>query len=114
VRRPYLPNEVDAIAAYSLELDRCYYLPLHALQRRSMIQLRLAPAANNQRHGILWASDFDFAATLSSDRGAIAQLGERLAGSQKVAGSSPAGSTPAPPTGVEASVGAAYSGKAAT
>ena len=36
--------------------------------------------------------DFEFDATLGP-RGAIAQLGERLAGSQKVAGSSPAGST---------------------
>jgi hypothetical protein len=42
--------------------------------------------------GVNWAKDFEFDATLGP-RGAIAQLGERLAGSQKVAGSSPAGST---------------------
>ena len=33
-------------------------------------------------------------ATIRADQGAVAQLGERLAGSQKVTGSSPVGSTP--------------------
>ena len=40
-----------------------------------------------------WADDFDFERLDWAGPGAIAQLGERLAGSQKVAGSSPAGST---------------------
>jgi hypothetical protein len=47
----------------------------------------------NQSSGIRWAQDFDFAAKLGRQRGAIAQLGERLHGMQEVAGSSPAGST---------------------
>jgi hypothetical protein len=64
VRRPYTADEVDAIAAYSLELDRCYYLPIDVVQRRSMVHLRLVPAGNNQRRGVLWAADFEFAATL--------------------------------------------------
>jgi hypothetical protein len=53
---------------------------------------RPRPPKNNQRAGIHWAKDFEFAATLGRSQGAIAQLGERLLGMQKVAGSSPAGS----------------------
>jgi hypothetical protein len=92
-RRFYTAEEIDAFAAYCAELDRCYFLPFELFPRRSQIHLRLSPARNNQRAGIHWASDFEFSATLAP-YGAIAQLGERLSGTQKVAGSSPAGSTP--------------------
>jgi hypothetical protein len=91
-KRGYTPDEIDAIAAYSIDLDRCYFLPLNEIWRQS-IQLRLAPTANNQRLKINWAADYDFAAKLARPQGAIAQLGERLRGTQEVAGSSPAGST---------------------
>ena len=47
----------------------------------------LAPSRNAQRACINLASDFEF-------QGAIAQLGERSAGSRKVGGSSPPSSTP--------------------
>ena len=91
VSRRYTQNEIDAFAAYCADTDRCYYLPIEAFPRRA-IQLRLAPTRNNRALGVNWARDYEFAATLPTP-GAIAQLGERLAGSQKVAGSSPAGST---------------------
>ena len=42
--------------------------------------------------GLNWAEDFEFGATLARF-GAVAQLGERDAGSVEAAGSSPAGST---------------------
>jgi hypothetical protein len=93
VRRPYAEGEVDAFAAYCPEVDRCYFLPFTTFPRRSQIQLRLVHSRNNQRIGINWAEDFEFGATLGHVPGAIAQLGERLDGIQKVAGSSPAGST---------------------
>jgi PD-(D/E)XK nuclease superfamily protein len=92
VVRSYTTDEIDAIAAYCADLDRCYYIPFDRFPRRRGFHLRLTPARNNQQRGILWADDFDFAATLGRDHGAIAQLGERLDGIQKVAGSSPAGS----------------------
>jgi PD-(D/E)XK endonuclease len=91
-RRRYASREIDAIAAYCPDNERCYYLPIDWIGDRRQILLRLAPAHNNQRRGIHWAKDFEFAATLNR-YGAIAQLGERLDGIQKVAGSSPAGST---------------------
>jgi PD-(D/E)XK endonuclease len=92
-KRPYTPDEIDAIAAYSIELDRCYFLSLDEIYRQASILLRLAPTENNQRLKINWASDYEFEARLGRPQGAVAQLGERLTGSQKGTGSSPVGST---------------------
>jgi PD-(D/E)XK endonuclease len=92
IRRPYTAAEVDAIAAYNLELDRCFLIPIARVEGRPAIALRLSPCLNNQKRRINWADDFDFAATLVAQNGAIAQLGERVSGRDEVAGSSPAGS----------------------
>jgi hypothetical protein len=81
-KRLYTPEEIDAFAAYSADTGKCYYLPLAKIGVRSHIQLRLEPTKNNQRFGVHWAEDFEFAATLAQPQGAVAQLGERLAGSQ--------------------------------
>jgi PD-(D/E)XK nuclease superfamily protein len=80
-RRTYSAEEVDAIAAYSLELDRCFLIPIALVADRPSIGLRVEPSRNNQRQRINWADDFDLAATLRRLRGAVAQLGERRAGS---------------------------------
>jgi hypothetical protein len=93
IHRSYEVGEIDAIAAYCAELGRCYLLPLEMSIGRATVQLRLAPSRNNQRLRINWARDFEFGATLQRLYGPIAQLGERLSGTQKVAGSIPAGST---------------------
>ena len=66
VRRFYPPDEIDAFAAYCLDVDRCYSLPVGRFPRRSAIQLRLEPSRNNQRAGVNWASEFEFGATLSN------------------------------------------------
>jgi hypothetical protein len=93
VRRLYSSDEIDAFAAYCAPVDRCFFIPIEEVGGRSAVQLRLHPARNNQRRGIHWANDFDFPAKLHPRiSGAIAQLGERLAGSQKGTGSSPVGS----------------------
>jgi PD-(D/E)XK nuclease superfamily protein len=81
IQRLYSPVEVDAFAAYCAELDRCYFLPIEPFASRLGIQLRLAPARNNQQERINWAEAYEFDATLAQF-GAVAQLGERLAGSQ--------------------------------
>jgi PD-(D/E)XK endonuclease len=83
--RTYAPDEVDAVAAYCLELKRCFYVPIAKIAGRRGFQLRLGPALNNQSKGVNWAATYDF--------GAIAQLGERPAGSRKVGGSNPPSST---------------------
>jgi prevent-host-death family protein len=87
VRRPYTEKEIDAVAVYCGELDRCYLLPGALVAGRRGIQLRLVPPKSSQRACINLAADFEFA-------GAIAQLGERLHGMQEAGGSSPPSSTP--------------------
>lgn len=87
VRSTYSASEVDAVAAYCEELDRSFLVPIRLVDGRRALHLRLGPPRNGQRACLNWAADFEF-------DGAIAQLGERLRGTQEVAGSSPASSTP--------------------
>ncbi len=87
IRKPYTADEVDAIAAYCSELDRCYLLPIDVVGGSRQITLRLNPTRNGQRACLHWAVDYELS-------GAIAQLGERLHGMQEVVGSSPTSSTP--------------------
>jgi prevent-host-death family protein len=89
-RRYYSVDEIDLLAVYCGDLDRCYLLPSTLAAGRRSIQLRVTPAKNGQRACLNHAVDFEFA-------GAIAQLEERLRGTQEAAGSSPASSTPSPP-----------------
>jgi hypothetical protein len=81
VQTTYSADEIDGIAAYCDDLDRCYFLPITLAAGRRGFHLRLAPAANNQLLAIHWARDYEF--------GAIAQLGERHTGSVEAGGSSP-------------------------
>jgi hypothetical protein len=88
----YSDDEVDAIAAYCSELDRCFLLPIKLASRHPVLSLRTTPTINNQRRRINWADNFDFAARLGGHQGAVAQLGERMPGRHEVTGSSPVGS----------------------
>ena len=85
IRTTYDASEVDAIAAYSPDTGRCYFLPIGEVAGRHVVHLRLRPAANNQRVAIKYAAQYEF--------GAIAQLGERRHGMPEVEGSSPSSST---------------------
>jgi prevent-host-death family protein len=86
----YSEDEIDLLAVYCGGLDRCYLLPSALVANRRQIFLRLTSARNGQRACINLAGDFEFA-------GAIAQLEERLRGTQEAVGSSPTSSTsPAP------------------
>jgi len=89
VQNPYTPDEIDLVAVYAGEVDRCYLLPSGLACGRTSVYLRLVPPKNCQRACINLASDFEFA-------GAIAQLEERRRGTPKAAGSSPASSTSSP------------------
>lgn len=64
IRGNYSPDEVDAIGAYCLDVDRCYLIPISYVANRPSIAIRLAPTRNNQARRINWAKDFEFAATL--------------------------------------------------
>ncbi|MFL5969288.1 MAG: group I intron-associated PD-(D/E)XK endonuclease [Gaiellaceae bacterium] len=80
LRQYYSPEEIDAYAAYCPEGERCYLLPIAEFPNRIAIHLRMAPPKNNQNLRINWAENYEFAATLGRS-GAVAQLGERRAGS---------------------------------
>ena len=86
VRSTYTAEEVDLFGIYAGELDRCFLLPASVCAGKHELYLRLTPARNGQKSCITLADEFDFA-------GAIAQLGERSAGSRKVVGSNPTSST---------------------
>jgi PD-(D/E)XK endonuclease len=81
----YTAGEIDGIAAYCAELNRCLFLPIDEFERRTFAHVRLGPARNGQVIGVKMADDYPL--------GAVAQLGERSAGSRKVRGSSPLSST---------------------
>lgn len=90
VRTTYDEDEIDLVAAYCGDLQRCYLLPQHLVVRRREIWLRLRPPGNAQRACINLAADFEFP-------GAVAQLEERVAGSDEARGSSPLSSTSTSP-----------------
>jgi hypothetical protein len=81
----YSSADVDAVAAYCADLERCYYIPIDLVAGQFQFDLRLSPPRNRQRASIHFASSYEL--------GAIAQWEERLRGTQEVAGSSPASST---------------------
>jgi hypothetical protein len=85
----YDGSQIDFFGVYCGELDRCFLVPIAVAAGQHQLHLRLTPTRNGQRSCITLADEFSF-------DGAIAQLGERLRGTQEVAGSSPASSTPSP------------------
>ena len=87
VKATYDAKEVDAIGVYCESLDRCYLLPIARVAGQTMVNLRIGPAQTSQRAALPWATQCEFP-------GAVAQLEERVAGSDEVRGSSPLSSTP--------------------
>ena len=67
LRGTYSEKEIELIAVYCGELDRCYLLPISLVAGKYAIHLRLTPARNGQRACINLADDFEF-------EGAVAQL----------------------------------------
>jgi prevent-host-death family protein len=86
VRKTYDAHEIDLVAVYCEDLDRCYVLPPSMFVARRGIHLRVDPTLNGQRASLNLASQYEFL-------GAVAQLGERRGGTAKVTGSSPVSST---------------------
>ena len=64
----YSAAEIDAIAVYCGDLDRCYLLPVDLVAGRRSVHLRLAAAKNGQRACLHWAAEYELP-------GAVAQLG---------------------------------------
>lgn len=68
-RRAYAMGEIDALAAYCPELDRCFYLSTDQVATRLQFSLRIAPSRNNQASGVNWADDFAFEGLQSAPLG---------------------------------------------
>ena len=68
VRGSYTADEIDAFAAYRLDVDQCFLLPIARFAGYSAIQLRLGPTRNNQNAGVNWADDYDLARLHLGDR----------------------------------------------
>jgi prevent-host-death family protein len=67
VYNSYTADEIDAVAVYCSELDRCYLLPAELVVGRRAIYLRVEPTKNAQRAALNWATEYEL--------GAVAQLG---------------------------------------
>ena len=85
VRTTYDESTIDAVAIWCDPLASAYVLPITEVSGMSTVQLRIRPTANSQALRVRYASTYLL--------GAVAQLGERSAGSRKVRGSSPLSST---------------------
>ncbi len=85
----YSASEVDAFGIYCEQTNGCYLVPIDRTDGCGTFTMRLRPARNGQRASVRFAADYEF-------QGAVAQLGERLSGTQKVVGSSPISSTSEP------------------
>jgi hypothetical protein len=66
-RSTYSAEEIDAIAAYSPDTDRCYLLPILDVEGRATVTLRLSATANNQVEGVRWAQHYELAASLAKN-----------------------------------------------
>lgn len=58
LHRGYESHEIDGVAAYCAELDRCFFLPIDQVAGRKAIHLRLGRARNSQSLLVNWADDF--------------------------------------------------------
>ena len=96
VTSTYSTEEIDAVAVYCDDLAETFLIPIDVAAGKRQLHLRLDPPRNGQRACINLAGDYRL--------GAIAQLGERSAGSRKVGGSSPPSSIAS--TDTEVTVGA--------
>jgi prevent-host-death family protein len=85
IRSSYRTDEVDAIAAYCMELGSTYLLPIEVFAGQGMAHLRLGSTKNGQRAGLHFARHYTL--------GAVAQWEERFTGSEEAGGSSPPSST---------------------
>jgi hypothetical protein len=60
VRTVYTAAEVDAVAAYSAALGRCFLIPIEDVDGARAVYLRLSPTRNNQIQGVRWADEYVF------------------------------------------------------
>jgi hypothetical protein len=87
LRTTYSAQEIDAIATYSPDTDRCYLIPIAEVEGRSAISFRIAPTRNNQAERVRWARDYELSRSLERHWGG--RLADKLAGTASVVGAVP-------------------------
>jgi hypothetical protein len=65
LKTTYSADEVDVIAAYAPDTDRCYLVPIDEAAGMATVSLRLAPTRNNQALKVRWAHDYEFETSMS-------------------------------------------------
>jgi PD-(D/E)XK endonuclease len=68
-RSTYDASEIDALAAYAPDTDRCYLIPAGEIENRRHMSLRLTPTRNNQASGLHWATDYELEHSLNRNWG---------------------------------------------
>jgi hypothetical protein len=68
-KRVYRSDEVDLIAVYCADLDRCLLLRCKEFDGRTQVDIRVRACRNNQKRGVNNASTFDFAGRLTALQG---------------------------------------------
>jgi len=68
VNSSYSKSEIDAVAVYSLQLRRCFLIPIAEACGMRQIYLRLDTTKNNQAQRVRWARDYDLGLVISSMR----------------------------------------------
>ncbi len=81
----YSPQEIDAVGAYSVELNRCFLVPISEVAGRRGVHLRIEPSRNNQARRVRWADEYELGRVLRELRVApigttAARLPERVSG----------------------------------
>jgi hypothetical protein len=64
LRSTYSADEIDAIAVYAPDTDRCYLLPVEETEGHVTLSLRLTPTRNNQAERVRWAHDYELESSL--------------------------------------------------
>jgi hypothetical protein len=65
VSASYTVDEIDAVAAFTPVLKRCFLLPISEVAGRSALHLRVAPTKNNQADRIRWAQEYELETVLT-------------------------------------------------
>ena len=61
-------TEIDAVVAYSSELNRCFLLPIAEVAGMRGVHLRLDAPKNNQAQRIKWAADYELESMIENLR----------------------------------------------
>jgi prevent-host-death family protein len=78
VKSTYDESQIDAIAVYCGDLDRCYLLPVSMVVGRQLLHLRTSAPRNNQRAAINYAAQYEFGAVAQGKSDALAARRSRV------------------------------------